>query len=243
MEITKEELYEQYYVQELSTTQIAKNFDTYPNKINRLLKKFGYQPRSRSESQAIVCKTTHPTRGKKRTEEEKIAISKGGANSWSDERRAQASEYTKEQWENRSEEEKSKILKKAHSGLVRAAKEGSRLEKFLLEFLRKHEINALAHENLLVNEKLEVDLLLTNKNIVIELDGPTHFKPIFGEEKLQQQLAADAEKDALLTGMGFRVIRIVTIKKNMSDNDFRTIGEKALELINSREKVIKWLYE
>ena len=73
------------YAEGSSTIQIAKELDTYPKKIERILKKNNQIIRSRSESQKLAIKkgrSKHPTEGMKRTEEEKIAISKGVEKAW-----------------------------------------------------------------------------------------------------------------------------------------------------------------
>ena len=48
---------------------------------------------------------------------------------------------------------------------------------------------------------------------IIEIDGPSHFLPIWGEEKLQKQIKADDQKTGLILSKGFVIIRV----KNMLD--------------------------
>jgi very-short-patch-repair endonuclease len=49
---------------------------------------------------------------------------------------------------------------------------------------------------------------------IIEIDGPSHFLPIWGEEKLQKQMKADQNKTGLILSKGFIIIRV----KNLSDS-------------------------
>jgi very-short-patch-repair endonuclease len=49
---------------------------------------------------------------------------------------------------------------------------------------------------------------------IIEVDGPSHFLPIWGEEKLQKQIKADNNKSGLILSKGLAIIRI----KNLSDS-------------------------
>ena len=68
-----------------STYEIAKALDTYPNKIRRTLKKHGYDLKDRSEAQKVALETgrsTHPTAGKQRSKEERVAISSSLVDYW-----------------------------------------------------------------------------------------------------------------------------------------------------------------
>ena len=62
------------YGENFSTYSIAKELETYPKKIERILKKNGIKLRSKSEAQALAIKSgraKHPTEGKERSEEQK----------------------------------------------------------------------------------------------------------------------------------------------------------------------------
>ena len=70
-----------------STLSLAKELNTYPKKIERILKKNGHVLRSRSESQALAIqngRAKHPTKGLKRSEEEKAKISMGVEKAWTE---------------------------------------------------------------------------------------------------------------------------------------------------------------
>ena len=238
-------LYQEYFEKERSTTDIADEYGTNPKRISRLLKKWGYKARSRSEAQKLVVVDLHPTRGKKRTQEEKIAISKGGAESWNDERKQAASEQAKEQWERRTEEERQAISSKAVLGLREAAKNGSKMEHFLVDSLRNNGHTVLHHDMALPDQNLEVDIWVTNKDVIIEVDGIFHVEPVYGDEKLRKTKAADTRKNNLLVKNGFAVIRLIVTKKHISDNDYRIIEDKVLKLVESAKsgKVTKWRYD
>lgn len=69
---------EEYNRKERSTHDIAREHGTYPNKIRRELKQFGYELRDRSEAQAAALRHGrhgHPTRGKPLAESVKFKIS------------------------------------------------------------------------------------------------------------------------------------------------------------------------
>jgi very-short-patch-repair endonuclease len=244
-ELTSEILKQEYFNKERSTTSIAEEYGTNPKRISRLLKKYGMQARTRSEAQKIVVVDQHPTRGKERTDEEKIAISKGGANSWDDDRKKVASDHAKRQWEDRTDEEKQRISSMAVLGLRKAAKYGSKMEHRIVERLRAEGNTVLHHDMALPNENLEVDIWVTNKDVIIEVDGIFHVEPVYGEEKLRKTQDADRRKNGLLTKNGFAVVRLIITKKHISENDYRVIEEKVLELIEQSKsgKVTKWRYD
>ena len=43
---------------------------------------------------------------------------------------------------------------------------------------------------------------------IIEVDGPSHCLPVWGEEKLQKQINADLRKDGIFLTRGYVVIRL-----------------------------------
>ena len=68
-----------------STYEIAKEFDTYPNKIRRILIKNGCEMKDKSAAQKNALKqgvASHPTKGKKRSEKTKLKISESQAKVW-----------------------------------------------------------------------------------------------------------------------------------------------------------------
>jgi len=81
----KEYIIEQYTTHKKSTYEIAQDLKTYPNKIRRALNTLGVALRDKSKAQTVAIQSgrhEHPTKGKKRTEAEKVAISNGMANYW-----------------------------------------------------------------------------------------------------------------------------------------------------------------
>ena len=95
-EITKQAV-DMYEKEKMSTYEIAKFFNTYPNKIRRILLKNGVQINDKSTAQKNAIKkgiAKIPTQGKKRSKEEKLKISSS----------------LKEYWDNISDEEYNIIL-------------------------------------------------------------------------------------------------------------------------------------
>ena len=61
------------------------------------------------------------------------------------------------------------------------------------------------------SENLEIDLYIPDLKTIIEVDGASHFLPIWGEEKLQKQVNADLRKSAALLSKGYAVIRLKSL--------------------------------
>jgi len=127
---------EDYVVQQYrdgySTIVIAKELNTYPKKIERILKRNGQSLRSKSESQALAIKegrAKHPTEGLHRTEEQKIKISKGTEARWknmSKEDRQSFVDGARDRWEKMPADKKREMLEKAGRSLQKTTIEGSK---------------------------------------------------------------------------------------------------------------------
>ena len=229
-----------YVTEKKSTYEISQELGTYPNKIRRALKKFGIELRDKSSAQSQAIKSgrhKHPTKGKARSEEERLKISEGMSVHWTDmddQERLRRSEMAKKQWEEMTDEEKFELRRAAAEAVRRAAKEGSKVEKFLYQGLTQNGHNVIFHkEGLVRNQSLEVDLFLPNSKIAIEVDGPAHFLPIWGEENLQKRVKSDAIKSGLLLSSGFVVIRIKHITKNLSQKKQRDLLLEILSIVES----------
>jgi|TARA_R100000808_G_scaffold2804_3_gene10510 very-short-patch-repair endonuclease len=228
-------LIEQYINKGKSTYEIAEQLNTYPNKVRRLLVKAGVELRNKSTAQSNAITTgrhKHPTKGTTRSEEDKIKISDGMYNHWSnmtDEEREKRSAQAKKQWESMSLEDREKLRKAAAEAVRRAGKEGSKMEKFLHRELTERGFYVIFHKKGLVpNERLEVDLFLPELKVAIEIDGPSHFFPIWGESNLQKHIRADAHKSGLLLKAGYVVLRVKHLTKSVSKKSQRTVLEAVL---------------
>ena len=239
MDLTNEKVLELYEKELLSVKEIAKRFDTYDNKILRMLKKVGAKMRSKSEAQKVALQKNrhkHPTKGRHHSEESKLKISKSIHNVWSkmtDKEKKRRSKLAKDQWDSMTEQEQIDLRKMAADAVRVAAKEGSKIEKFLFSELKKQGEQVIFHKKgLIPNENLEIDLFLPSYNLIVEIDGPAHFFPIWGEEKLQKHIKSDADKNGLLISYKYNVLRIKYMSKNVS------IKHKA-NIINKIKDVIK----
>lgn len=231
-----------YKNQNKSTYEIAKEFDTYPNKIRRILIKNGCEMKDKSTAQKNALKqgvASHPTKGKKRSQETKLKISESQAKVWdnlSDEERLQRSLIGKESWNKKTLEEKSVFLQKAGDAIRHAAKTGSKMEKYLLEALISEGFRVEFHKTQwLQNSELEIDLYVPDLKTVIEVDGPSHFEPVWGHENLARNQLSDMQKDGLVLRQGMVMVRVKQTKR-LSQKVMRDTLDSLLELLNRIEK-------
>ena len=206
-----------YNEQNKSTYEIAKQLNTYPNKIRRTLIKHGYELKDKSAAQKAALKSgrsSHPTAGKKRTDAEKIAISQSLVSYWeemSDKEKARRVKQAKNNWQNMSAKQKEEMRSKGIVAIRTAAKEGSKMERWVKDKLEEAGFLVRMHVLIIPAENLEIDLYIPDLKTIIEVDGPSHFLPIWGEEKLQKQVNADLRKSGALLSKGYAVIRLKSL--------------------------------
>jgi very-short-patch-repair endonuclease len=229
-----------YVDEKESVHSIAAQLGTYPVKIFRILKKAGIPRRSRSEAQSTSLETgrhTHPTEGRERTDEEKLKISNSRYESWKHADREAHSEKCKVNWNKMSKRDRQEFNKKGNAAVRVASKKGSKLELYLHEQLLREGIAAKLHvENLIDNEAMHVDMYLPEKRTVIEIDGPTHFLPIWGDKNLKRHQKADRTKTGLLLAAGYNIVRVKNLCKSLSAAKKRDAFSKLLTCVNSIQK-------
>jgi very-short-patch-repair endonuclease len=195
--------------------------------------------RTRSESQKLSLKmkrNEHPTKGRKRTEDEKVKISEAVANAWeqsSPEHKEKIAKMGKERWDKKTETEKQEMYKKAGTKLREVASKGSWLEHYLhRKLIESGYVVSVHKKHLIVNEKLEIDLLIFAHKIAIEVDGPSHFRPIWGEESFEGTQKADSMKNALLLTKGYTVIRL-RYNASPTQKEARDLFNELLETVKN----------
>ena len=231
---------DEYFNNNKSITSLAKELDTYPNMIRRTIIKSGLSLRTKSESQKIALqegRANHPTEGKERNDETKLKISESVAKKWegfSKNKKDSIKKSLKTAWKKRDKADIVSMQKKAMENMSKAGKTGSKIENFIVEELMNRGYNVLAHKKgLIPNSNLEPDAVLPDIKLVIEIDGPTHFKPIFGQERLDKVIASDAEKNALFLQNGFCVLRVKYSSKTLSQYKKRNMIESLIDNIES----------
>lgn len=237
----KDLLTHKYIAEKKSIRQLAEEFGTYPNKILRALNFLNVEVRDKSEATKNAIsegRKIPPTTGVERTKEEKIKISDGRAAAWNRLTKCEKeniSNQSRLRWEAISADKKEEIRKLSHEAIRRTSKEGSGLEKFIHRSLIENGYDCFHHSKILVNNKLEVDLFIPKLSIAIEIDGPSHFLPIWGEESLQRHVKADKQKNGLLTMNGIVTCRVKYVKRSLSGKSKRDVLRKLLSTIKEIE--------
>jgi very-short-patch-repair endonuclease len=219
-DIEKEKILQDLYVkQNKSFADIALEYDTYPNRVRRDAKKYKISIRTKSEAQKNALSTgkhKHPTKGKIRDQQTKEKIGMSVLKAWeslSDQEIKARQEKSRIAWESMDQDVRDDILRKANIAVRDASKTGSKLEKFLFKALLSDGYKVDFHkEQVLVNTKLQVDIFLPTMNTAIEVDGPSHFEPVWGNESLSRNKKYDNKKTGLVLGKGWVLIRIKQAK-------------------------------
>ena len=228
-----------YHEDQKSFADIATILGTYSNKIRRDATRLGLSIRSKSEAQKNALNTgkhKHPTKGTQRSEQTKDKIGMGVLQAWEsmdEDALDQRKQKIRENWNALSEDERNNLISIANNAARQASKVGSKLERFLLEKLMSSGFQVDFHkEQSLVNTKLQIDLFIPNINVAIEVDGPSHFLPVWGEEALAKTITYDAKKQGLILGKGLVLIRIKQ-SKDFSKSRATLIYDKLLTIIKA----------
>ena len=132
-------------------------------------------------------------------------------------------------------QKRKEMQEKAGRALRLACLEGSKQEKFLKAKLEEAGYQVVMHKKGLIERNFEIDLFLPELNTIIEVDGPQHFLPVFGEKKLAEVIRMDSIKNGLLIAKGFCVIRIKYLCRNMGKN----VERKLWDLVSIEVEKIK----
>lgn len=219
---------------------IAKKLNTNKSFVRKILLQHNVKIRTRSESQKLSLKlghSAHPTKGKNRSDEVKNKIGKTVFDKFSqlsDEEKKERSQIHKDAWNELPLEKRKEIQKLGSEGIRNAAKNGSRLEKLIVDVLIENGYKVIWHkQGDLASSKMETDIILPTNNIAIEVDGPSHFDPIWGADKLVKNQQADSRKNGLLISKGYKVIRIKNNLTSFSKIRINLVKTLILELIQN----------
>ena len=236
----KKEIIHMYCDEKCSTYEIAEKFGTYPNKIRRFLKKEGVRIYDKAEAQEHALKRGRskiPTKGKKRTKEEKLKISAGLKKQWdnlSPDKYNERVDTAKKNFDNKTKAEQDSMRSAATRAIKQAAVEGSKLEKFLkYELSKEGYIIEIHKKDLIVNHNLEIDMYFPQIKTIIEIDGPSHFQPIWGEEKLKKQIKADEQKTGLILSKGLAIIRVKSLADSLALSVKEELKNRLLAILKS----------
>lgn len=229
------------YEQNKSLQDIADELGCSKVTVFRKLKKMGVQIRNKSEAQKNRLdsgKVRHPTKGTVRSDDCKLKISEKIHDRWqnlSDEEMLAIIKQSRDRWNSMSYEKREEMHKSALAGVRRAAEDGSKIERHLYSQLIKAGYNVLYHKTSLIsNTQMELDMLIPELKTVIEVDGPSHFLPVWGEDKLELTIKSDMEKNGMLLNDGYVVIRLKhhggTISQYILRTAFKILNKELLQI-------------
>lgn len=218
--------------------QISKEYNTYVNKIRRLAIKYGLElPTASVVQKRLVAAGKVPhNKGKKLSAATKEKISEKVAETWTDERRQLQKEISRELWEKQSDKFHEKRKKACYRALREASDKGSKLERYLVSKLIEAGYEVEHHaESRLENERLQIDILIKNKKIAIEVNGPAHREKIWSDQEYKRVKKADKIKAGLLLQRGFKLLKVKS-GQGKSQAYFRNAANLVLEKL---DKMIK----
>jgi len=89
----------------------------------------------------------------------------------------------------------------------------------------------IIHDDRALLDGREIDIHIPARRLAIEIHGPIHWLPLFGEQKLKQMRSRDRFKAAALRKLGYR-LRVFKIRRNeWSPTAIRRILAAATALI------------
>jgi very-short-patch-repair endonuclease len=228
----------EYTKKNRSTSDIAKELKTYPNTIRRILINNDIDLRSHSEAQKNqIKKNGHPMKGKIRTKEEKEKISDGMRKHWDsmsnsekEKEKKRRSKISKDMWKNISDEKKESMLENMRKKNLETRNAGSKSENLLADMLREMGYAVEQRTNRFTpGNQFEIDICLPKEAVAIEVDGATHFRAIYGGDRLKKTKRNDSDKNSILLGAGFTVIRV----QDNSNKHSRSV------CVRARDKIVK----
>lgn len=225
------------------TQWLATELKTHRMTIVRALKSLGVKMRTKSESQTLNLKLNgHPLSGKEMSEETKTKISESVHDRYANltqKEKDRISQDSKMRWEARPDREKEMFRKSGVVAIRDAAKNGSKMEHYIYKGLVEAGYSCQQHKQVLQNYNLEVDILFTDRLIALEIDGPSHIQPVWGNDALSKTHKADNDKNGLLVLNGYKIIRLQTTSKNTTNKLLRDSLNKVLELLKNIENGVE----
>jgi very-short-patch-repair endonuclease len=232
---TKPFLNEEYHGKQKSIGVIARENGVGPSVIRRHMLYFGIPFRTKGEAQSLAessGRRANPTKGRKRTTVEKQKIAHGISDQYwatTEAQKQSRAEKLRQRFNDMTDEQKERLQKASAKGLKDAAKIGSKFESYLFDELRRAGYLVEKHKKALIqNEEMHFDLFLPQHNLVIEVDGPSHLRPLYGktEKEFKSKQERDNRKNSLIIQNDMRLIRL---------------GFERADSIPKREKYLKEL--
>jgi very-short-patch-repair endonuclease len=239
---------QQYVDEKRSFHSIGRELGKNPKTIRDAVIKAGCQPRSKSQAQKLHVAKHGPPIQRPRTDEEKRRISDGHARRitsmshdeierWKSNLRQRATA----QWAGLDKDAKELLMAPMREGAKAQVGRGSKGENKIGDLLREHGYN-IERRSRAFSRPFEIDILLIKERVAIEVDGPTHFDPIYGTDHLARTTARDGIKNAFLTQLGVHVIRVQDRTTSYSLSACVRATNEILEILKSIDGVSPTLW-
>lgn len=206
--------------------------------VRRALKFHKFPVRGKADAQAKALasgRAKHPTEGTVRPDATKKKIGDAIRQNWKTLEPAELERLrviAADRWNAIPEKRKAEILKKAAQGVRKTSTGGSKFEKEIYTALTAAGYRVSFHkEKIMEGTEMHLDLYLPEEGIGIEVDGPSHFYPIYGEEALVKRIEADNKKNGLLLTEGYILIRVCDFSRFHSSAAMREFNKKLVKLI------------
>jgi len=250
-EINEEEARRLYQDEGLSMRQVATKMGVPLATLSRFMKKHGISSRDKADAQKNYLKDhEHQMKGKKHSDSTKQKISKGLGEFWDklseedkEELKKKIGSAWRRKWQQMSDSDRRSMMESLSNKAKEMQGNGSRLERFVAEELRQRGYTVEERStHYTAGKQFEVDIALPKERIAIEIDGPTHFLPIHGEDHLKEQQERDARKDELITSAGMNMLRIRDNNGPLSKVRIDRI-EQAIKEIKADGRTSVWYVE
>ncbi len=250
-EINEDDARRFYQDEGLSMRQVATKMNVPLATLSRFMKKHGIMSRDKAEAQKNYLKDhEHQMQGKKHSDVTKQKISKGLGEFWDklsdddkEELKRKIGSAWRRKWQQMSDSDRRGMMESLSNRAKETQGQGSRLERYIAEELRKRGYTVEERStNYTSGKQFEVDIALPKERIAMEVDGPTHFLPIHGEDHLKQQQERDARKDELINAAGLNVLRIRDNNGPLSQVRIDRI-EQAIKEIKADGRISIWYVE
>lgn len=243
-------------VEKLSTYKVAERVGCNQSHIVRMVAKFNKQnpnnpikKRNKSEAQLNYIKQTgkHQREGCEHTDQTRDRISDKMREFYDSEEGEAAKdrirEFRQQEWAEKSGAERQAILNdlQAANRAKMQAGAGSNFENFLAEQLADQGFRVEQRTKTWTpGQKFHVDIAMPNEKIIIEVDGPTHWAPIYGEEELHKVEVKDARKDATLNANGWNVLRVQDVSGSTTRARFMRVLDTIKQIQYSTVAPTTW---
>jgi very-short-patch-repair endonuclease len=94
------------------------------------------------------------------------------------------------------------------------------------------QLNSKEYFNINKRGRKQIDLMDKDLKIIIELDGPQHFRPIHGEDTFKKVVEKDLELERYCVGNGFTLIR-VSYSEYLYKPSIKNFNEECLNKIKN----------